>query len=364
MEPEGGREAMGGRKKWIRGLTAALLCLVLAMSGAAAESGIVNDEDGGTWDYDRGIYTDPDGNQYEITDDSGGSSGSTRRSTDGALIIDTGEIDGVTQNADGSISVESGAIQGPSDEKKESGPMTYEEWQARMDRITERNGRETETFYRLSGDELLPVTVVYVGLARSMIVINGGRQLVDTCDLVWASEAPEDKLLAVVKAPKSGKAYMKEKTKAKSMTIDTCTVDRVVRVLKIGKSWAFVDHAGMRGYIQVSSLTFYPNERRTYETGYISVKGKTPSGETVWVRSSLRSNKQRTNLEEYPVGTPLTIFADDGTWAEVDVEGWHCFIKSKYVSRYAGSETGSAGSGTGSGTSTGTSFETGSVQNH
>ena len=75
-------------------------------------------------------------------------------------------------------------------------------------------------------------------------------------------------------------------------------------------------------------------QRHEYETGYISVKGKTPKGETVYIRSAPKNNSR--HLEQYPVATPLTIVSSDGNWTEIDVEGWHCYILSKYVSRNAG----------------------------
>ena len=323
--------------KWVRSLLVAALCFSLG-AGAFAETGTYTDEEGGVWDYDMGIYTDAEGNQYEITDDSGNSYASSsgagsRQNADGSITIVTGEEDSVVQNSDGSLTVDSGAIQ-VVDQKEESKPLTYEEWQARMDSIADRNGRVTETFYRKSENEMIPVNVVYVGLVRSMVHLNGKEQLVDTCDLVWESEAPAEQLLAVINAPKNGQAKMRAKTSAKSTVLDTCRTNRVVRVLKVGKTWAFVDHNGLRGYIQNTSLTFYPNERYEYETGYISVKGKTPKGETVYIRSAPKNNSR--HLEQYPVATPLTIVSSDGNWTEIDVEGWHCYILSKYVSRNAG----------------------------
>ena len=155
--------------KWVRSLLVAALCFSLG-AGAFAETGTYTDEEGGVWDYDMGIYTDAEGNQYEITDDSGNSYASSsgagsRQNADGSITIVTGEEDSVVQNSDGSLTVDSGAIQ-VVDQKEESKPLTYEEWQARMDSIADRNGRVTETFYRKSENEMIPVNVVYVGLVR------------------------------------------------------------------------------------------------------------------------------------------------------------------------------------------------------
>ena len=244
------------------------------------------------------------------------------------MRIITSDTDGVVQNADGSVTVQSGAIE-INDPAEESKPLTYEEWLARMEKIADRNGRETMTFYRNPQGLLLPVSVVYVGLGRSKIQLNGSEALVATSNLIWETEAPADKLLAVINAPKTGQAKMRSKAKVKSTVLATCRTNQVVRVLKIGSSWTFVDYGGLRGYIQTSSLTFYDNQPRSYVTGYISVKGKTPAGETVYIRAAAKNNSR--HLEEYPVSTPLTIFSENGDWMEIDVEGWHCYILSKYV---------------------------------
>ena len=76
---------MKNRKVLVTALLLVCLCLLCA---CAAASGIETDEEGGTWDYDRGIYTDPTGqtHQIESSGDGGSSSGSS------PMIIDTGVI--------------------------------------------------------------------------------------------------------------------------------------------------------------------------------------------------------------------------------------------------------------------------------
>ena len=52
------------QSKWI----ALLMCVVLSICVCAAAD-VERDEDGGTWDWDRGIYTAPDGSTYSISSD-------------------------------------------------------------------------------------------------------------------------------------------------------------------------------------------------------------------------------------------------------------------------------------------------------
>jgi len=322
--------------KRIRAAIAYLLLFALLCPGplAAAESYIVED-DGSKWYADRVEF--PDGTVVKLVDhdrgqtqeeSTSGSGATTVENPDGSVTIITGDTDAVQQNPDGSVTVESGQIR-IEDPAEEAEPLTGAAWQARLDAAARRNGYVTDTWWRQADGNVVPVDVVYVGLGRSMIKVNGEERLVDTCELLWETEAPADQLLAVVNAPKNGQAAIRSKTSTKATCLEKCRTNQVVRVLKVGPNWTFVDHAGLRGYIQTGSLSFRDNTRKTYTTGYITVKGKTPSGETVYIRSAPKKNAR--HLQEYPVGSPLTIFSQEGDWTEVDIGGWHCYILSKFV---------------------------------
>jgi len=322
------------RTAFWRVLTTAVLCLIL-FACAAANAEVVQDEEGGTWDYGKGIYTDPDGNQYSIYDGDSGSGDDdssftgTKQNADGSVTIYTGDTDSVVQNEDGSISVESGTIQ--IKDNTESKPMTAEEYQAARDKIAERNGRYTQTFYRLSADKIYPVDVVYLGLARSTVVLQGAQQVVNTCDLMWETDAPENKVLAVINTPKVGYAWLRAKpsTNKKVMKMEKCITSSVVRVLDTNKEWTFIDYNGVRGYVKSGSLTFYDNNPRTYQTGTACVNGRVMKGEVVPLRASAKSSSRK--LADCAMNTPLTIFSEDGKWIEVDAMGFHGYIESKHV---------------------------------
>jgi hypothetical protein len=339
-EREGRTVKKHGCRLWILVLACMILCV-------CALADVEKDEDGGTWDWDSGIYTAPDGSKYDITDDgdggssssgsssSGSSSGSSTTTTsDGAMIIDTGETDelsGFEKNEDGSITIESG--QGGIDIEVEPtrAPLTAEEWQELLARADARNGAYTPTFYRdPATGTVTEVQVVYMGIGRSMITLNGQDVLVNTADLHWNTEAPEDKVLAVIDAPKNGYAWirMKPNTKITTAKIEQCRMDRVVRVLSTSKNWTFIDHDGRRGYVKTSSLEFFANDHTDFQAGVLSVKGKTSGKDTCNIRS--RDDKHRV-LADYPLGTPVTIFDIIDDFAQIDICGWHCTVNTKFV---------------------------------
>ena len=306
-------------------------CLCLAACIWAAASGVETDEDGGVWDYGRGIYTDPTGQEYEITsdDDSGsGSSSSSGSGEDGAIVIDTGETDpmaGAKRNEDGSIEIESGTGGVDIEDSPTRAPLEGEDWEAALAGVAAQNGSYTPTFW-IDPDTgaATEVEVIYVGVGRSMVVLNGTKQLVNTADLKWQTEAPEGKVLAVVR---SRQIWMRKHASndIKNLKFKQIYRDAVVRVIAITRTgWAFVDHEGDRGYVKADTLEFFANDHTDIEAGYLSLNGKTSGKGIVQVRDP----QTLKILGQYKPGTPVTVFdiLDDFGYAEIDIEGWHCVV--------------------------------------
>lgn len=309
-------------------------CLLFGAAATAA-SGVERDEDGGVWDYDHGVYTDPTGAEHPITpegvaEDSGGSS-TTQGGSGGAMVIQTGETDPFAgqRDQDGGVTIESGQYGIDIDDQPTRAPLTETEWEARLAHAAAVNGAETPTVYRdpVSG-ETWDVEVVYMGIGRSMILLNGQETLVRTVDLRWQSEVEDGQVLAVIDTPKNGYAAMYAGKSKKTTLMMQCRMDSVVRVISKGKNWTLIDFQGTRGYVQTSSLEFYLNDHDEFLPAMISVKGRTQGRDTANIRSS--DEKHRV-LTDYRLGTPLTVFDVVDDWAEVDVCGWHCSINVKFL---------------------------------
>ena len=313
-------------------LLCALLCFACAC--ATAENYTVED-DGSKW-YDDGRIEWPDGSvTYSVDhdqgqsyddDDSGSSSGSgTVKNDDGSMTVVTGEEDqlaGATKNEDGSIEIESGTGGVDIDEGPTRAPLEGEEWQAALDSVAARNGKDTPTIWRdpETGTDY-SADVVYMGIGRSMVAVNGEKKLVNTVDLRWPTEAPEDQVLAVVT---SRYAWMYKSPSSKITVLKFKQVyrDSVVRVLATGKNWTFIDHEGDRAYVKTSTLEFYANDHTDIEGGYLSLNGKIKGKGIVQVRDP----DTMSILGSYQPGTPVTVFDILDDFAEIDVGGWHCVV--------------------------------------
>ena len=327
---------MRGKGKVVRWLSL-VLAVLFVCACAFAESGVEYDDEGGVWDWDKGTYTPAGGTAVPIVQDnepassssgSGDTSISVRKNEDGSMTIITDEED-IVRNPDGSMVVESGQISVTDPNADKSDTDRDAAWAQGMGQAAIANGTHTPTWYidPQTGEEI-PVNVNYLGLARSSIVLNGEDVLVDTCNLRWETEAPENKMIAVVSS--KTECNLRAKASKKSLSMDGhVSPATVMRVLKTGKNWTFVDYNGLRGYLATSYLTFYANEAREYRTGWVATKsGHTWGNSTVHIRAT---NKGKQLKPEFPVGTPLTIFADDGKWLEVDVGGYHGVILKTFT---------------------------------
>ena len=253
-----------------------------------------------------------------------------RHNPDGSITIITGDENSVIQNPDGSITVPSGLIVIEPNEPTRP-PLEGDDWTDLLAGVAGKNGDYTPTFY--TDPETRTVTEVqvrYMGIGRSMIVLDGQDTMVNTVDLKWETTAPEDRVLAVVEAPRDGYAwlYKSPNTKITNPKIEQIRTDTVLRVLSAGDNWAFVDHNGLRGYVKAGSLEYFCNDHVDFDPGLVSVKGRIQGKDTVHVRSR---DKGVRHLAEYRVGTPITVFDIIDEWAEIDIAGWHCRIDSRYV---------------------------------
>ena len=206
-------------------------------------------------------------------------------------------------------------------------------WSRAMSLAYAHNG-STQTYYKSDDDgSETPVTVLYMGLARSRIILDGEKQMVDTWRLSWDTEAPDDKVLAVVAPNDAAEVRMLATDNAKSTVLTRVPTNRVVQVIKVGKNWTLVDindNETPRGYIATDVLDFYPQMQLTYRSALLSAAGRTKGSDPVWIRAAASGNARR--ITQFDLGEPLTVYCENEQgWCEVDVHGYHAFILNDFV---------------------------------
>lgn len=239
---------------------------------------------------------------------------------------------GETSGSEKTYTDENGTEQEIGEEKEynESSGLTREEWEARMAKAKAANGSTTGTVYTDPEGNVHPADLISLGLGMSTVKVEGEKIQVATSQLSWDTNAPEDKVLAVVSANKQGYATLRSKKSKSAFVMNHCITCSLVRVISYGKTWCLVDYQGLRGYVLTGALSFFSNEAKEYQTGCISFRGKTSgSKNTVHTRAAAKSSAR--TLGEYAVGTPIAVFDNDGKWCEIDIDGFHCYVLSEFV---------------------------------
>ena len=205
-------------------------------------------------------------------------------------------------------------------------------WDKAMALAYAHNGRTMTYYHDDAGNETL-VLVSYMGLARSRVTMNGEEQMVETWRLSWETEAPEDKMLAVVAPKDAANVRLRATNKSNSTILNRVPTNTVVQVIKTDKNWTLVDTndpESPRGYISTSVLQFYPNVQIPYEAAKVSAAGRTTGDDPVWIRSKDSSKARR--IIQFNLGEPLSVCSRTETgWCEVDVGGYHAYILPEFV---------------------------------
>ena len=200
---------------------------------------------------------------------------------EGMVVTDTS---GITNNTDGSYNEGPSSLLTPPAEEEGSTPhLTQEEWEARWEKYATANGVTTGTVYTDNAGAAWPAELLFLGLGRSTISVNGQRMLVPTSSLRWDTEAPEDKLLAVVLPTKQTYLTLRAKKSQKSFVMGHCEKCTVLRVIRTGKTWTMVDAGGVRG---IYCLEKYDGHKETLK---VTVVGNRDGTLTVTSIEALRN---------------------------------------------------------------------------
>ena len=198
-----------------------------------------------------------------------------------------------------------------------------------------KNGASVRTVYREDDGSETEVRVVYMGLARSMVELNGTEQLVETWRLSWDTDAEEDKVLAVVKSD-SRTVKLRQKSGATSTSLEKISCNRVVQVVRYGKNYCMVDvnQDGVPlGYIATGALDFYPNQYMPYKPAKIGLRGRTDiRTDPIGIRATDETGSgSNWKIDSFRIGTPVSVYAQNDSWAEVDAGGYHAYLLNEYV---------------------------------
>lgn len=178
-------------------------------------------------------------------------------------------------------------------------------------------------------DETVSVSLQELGTAQC-VVWDGEQMLtVPTEDLRWETEADDEHRLAIINAPKTGKATLRASASSKAKSLGQCTDGRIVVVLKVGTTFTRILYDGKEGCVLTDALTFsgsVPEEDFSIAT--LAYKGRTDSSATISVFSNRSASRK---IKQWRVGNEVVVLSESGSWSEIEIDGWHGWVKSAYL---------------------------------
>ena len=188
-----------------------------------------------------------------------------------------------------------------------------------------QNSSQTDTQANNSGTS---VGIVELGRTSSKIQYQGKTVSVSTSDLTFSENVPENKKLATIYAPRTGKASLRQTASSKGTLLKNCKAGTIVSVLAIGNGYTRINYKGTVGYIKTACLKFYGDSESTAQ-GVLSYKGNTGGGTTVNVRNTPKGDSAK--VAEWRTGTEVTILSHENGWYEIEANGMHGYVMEKFV---------------------------------
>ena len=191
--------------------------------------------------------------------------------------------------------------------------------------VKSQNASQTDTQASEGGTS---VGIVELGRTSSKIQYQGKTVSVSTSDLTFSENVPENKKLATIYAPRTGKASLRQTASSKGTLLKNCKAGTIVSVLAIGNGYTRINYKGTVGYIKTACLKFYGDSESTAQ-GVLSYKGNTGGGTTVNVRNTPKGDSAK--VAEWRTGTEVTILSHENGWYEIEANGMHGYVLEKFV---------------------------------
>lgn len=165
------------------------------------------------------------------------------------------------------------------------------------------------------GAEDAKVELLLPGAAQSTVKLGGKEVAIPTAELSWALDGAEHPL-AIVYAPKNGVASAYARDNGRGGVIKKLKAGSVVLVLGRSDKYTKVYGEGTVGYVITSALSFCSPCESAEEATLLSKAN---------LRLTDRDNGRR--LLELPEGARVLVLSEDGTWAQVEYEGFVGYVE-------------------------------------
>lgn len=193
----------------------------------------------------------------------------------------------------------------------------------------EADNTPNEPTVAATSDGSVQVTLEQLGSTTSKVTYNGSTTEVATSDLVFSSDVPEDKRIAVVYAPRTGKASLRAKASTEADTLKKCKAGTIVSVLEYGKKFCKINYNGSIGYILTSCLQFHSPDEQPTSIATLTYDGRATGRTTINIRNDADGDSAK--ITEWKTGTEVLVFGYDDGWYEIEANGMRGFVMDDFL---------------------------------
>jgi len=175
------------------------------------------------------------------------------------------------------------------------------------------------------GTSALSVTLKKLGVYTSVVTNAMGEEMtVPTAELTIRGFNDKEHHVAVISAPRSGSASIREKASGSAKVIANGAAGRIVPVLEYNASYAKILYDGAEGYIRMDCLVFQDTTKTPMSTGVVHVKDVMDGKSDVTIRNT--ASKSTSKVAAVPTGTDVCVHGMEGDWYIVEGDGWLGYI--------------------------------------
>ena len=182
----------------------------------------------------------------------------------------------------------------------------------------------------IAGDIPVSVKLIQLGITESTVMDEMYDEFtVSTDQLIFADGVDEAHRVAVIHAPRSGSAALRDKAAANGKKLESCATGRIVPVLEYGKEFTQIRYEGKEGWVMTDALEFFPGGEKPLGMGTLHLKGKTDGEATVIVRTTASTSAAK--VAGWKTGTVVTVLKQQGVWYAVEYNGWYGYVHQQYL---------------------------------
>lgn len=181
------------------------------------------------------------------------------------------------------------------------------------------------------GARAMSVRLVKLGIHTSVVANTKGEELiVPTAELTIRGFEDKEHHVAVISAPRTGEASLREKAAGNGKVLAKCEAGRIVAVVEYSNAvYTKIVYGEHEGYIRTDCLIFQDTGKAPLGSGVVHIKGATDGQSEVVIRND--ASKSAAKVTEIPTGTQVSIFASVGEWAAVEWNGNFGYIQEQYI---------------------------------